>query len=140
VAFVRALAEASGSDLVARYLHYGLTSTDVVDTAQNYLLKEALGLILTEQEKLLAELRRLALLYKYTPAVGRTHGVHAEPTSFGLRFLGFYAAVLRDRERLERARKGIATAVLSGSVGNYAHTPPEVEAYVAERLGLAPVQ
>ena len=138
VAFVRALAERSGSEVVARYLHYGLTSTDVVDTAQNYLLKEALGLVLAELEGLLAALRDLAVRYKYTPAIGRTHGVHAEPTSFGLRFLSFYAALGRDRERLERARANIATAVLSGSVGNYAHIPPTVEAYVAGRLGLVP--
>lgn len=138
VAFVRALAEASGSDEVARYLHYGLTSSDVVDTAQNALLREALDLVLAEVEALLAALRDLAVRYKHTPAVGRTHGVHAEPTAFGLRFLSFYAAVLRDRERLERARAQIATAVVSGSVGNYAHTPPEVEAYVAERMGLVP--
>ena len=138
VAFVRALAELSGSEAVARYLHYGLTSTDVVDTAQNYLLAEALELIDGELERLGGELARLARRYKYTPAVGRTHGVHAEPTSFGLRFLGFYAAIERDRQRLARAREQIATAVLSGSVGNYAHTPPEVEAYVAARLGLTP--
>ncbi|WP_457637649.1 adenylosuccinate lyase [Oceanithermus sp.] len=138
VAFVRALAELSRSELVARYLHYGLTSTDVVDTAQNALLKEALGLILDELEGVLQELAGLARRYKYTPAVGRTHGVHAEPTSFGLRFLSFYAALERDRRRLRQARETISTAVLSGSVGNYAHTPPEVETYVAERMGLTP--
>ncbi|WP_457628784.1 adenylosuccinate lyase [Oceanithermus sp.] len=138
VAFVRALAERSGDAAVRRYLHYGLTSTDVVDTAQNRLLAEALSLVLAELEELLAVLADLAVRYKHTPAVGRTHGVHAEPTAFGLRFLSFYAAGLRDRERLHRAREAIATAVVSGSVGNYAHTPPEVEAYVAEQLGLVP--
>ncbi len=138
VAFVRALAELSGSEAVRRYLHYGLTSSDVVDTAQNYLLKEALDLVLAELEELLETLRELALRYKHTPAVGRTHGVHAEPTSFGLRFLSFYAAGLRDRDRIMRARTGIATAVISGSVGNYAHTPPAVETHVAGKLGLTP--
>ncbi|WP_456411380.1 adenylosuccinate lyase [Oceanithermus sp.] len=138
VAFVRALAERSGDAAVRRYLHYGLTSTDVVDTAQNRLLAEALSLVLAELEGLLATLADVAVRYKYTPAVGRTHGVHAEPTAFGLRFLSFYAAALRDRERLRRAREAVATAVISGSVGNYAHTPPEVEAYVAERLSLVP--
>ncbi|XOB98867.1 adenylosuccinate lyase [Deinococcota bacterium DY0809b] len=138
VAFVRALAERSGDGAVRRYLHYGLTSSDVVDTAQNRLLAEALDLVLAELENLLAALAHLAVRYKRTPAVGRTHGVHAEPTAFGLRFLSFYAAALRDRERLRRAREAVATAVVSGSVGNYAHTPPEVEAYVAERLGLVP--
>ena len=137
-AFVRALAELTRSPAVSRYLHYGLTSSDVVDTAQNYLLKEALGLVLDEVEELLASLRRLALRYKYTPAIGRTHGVHAEPTSFGLRFLGFYAAIQRDRQRLQHAQVAIATAVVSGSVGNYAHTPPGVEAYVARQMGLSP--
>jgi len=138
VAFVRALAERSGDGAVRRYLHYGLTSSDVVDTAQNRLLAEALDLVLAELENLLAALADLAVRYKRTPAVGRTHGVHAEPTAFGLRFLSFYAAALRDRERLRRAREAAATAAVSGSVGNYAHTPPAVEAYVAERLGLVP--
>ena len=138
VAFVRALAERSDDATLRRYLHYGLTSSDVVDTAQNRLLSEALDLVLNELQELLGALRGLALRYKHTPAVGRTHGVHAEPTAFGLRFLGFYAALSRDEERIRRARASIATAVVSGSVGNYAHTPPEVEAYVAERLGLTP--
>ncbi|HEU4743198.1 MAG TPA: adenylosuccinate lyase [Meiothermus sp.] len=148
VAFTRALTEwtqgipASGevanlSDQeVARWLHLGLTSTDVVDTAQNIVLQEALRLIETELRRVQNALKSLAVRYKHTPAVGRTHGVHAEPTSFGLRFLSFYAALLRDEERLLRAREGIGVAMLSGSVGNYAHLEPQIEAHVAERLGL----
>ncbi|AWR86018.1 adenylosuccinate lyase [Meiothermus taiwanensis] len=135
VAFTRALTEWVGSLEVARWLHLGLTSTDVVDTAQNLLLDEALGLIEQELDKVLAALKHLAVRYKHLPAVGRTHGVHAEPTSFGLRFLAFYAALLRDRERLNRAREGIRVAMISGSVGNYAHVEPAVEAWVAQKLG-----
>ncbi len=140
VAFTRALTEwvedvQGSSPEVARWLHLGLTSTDVVDTAQNVLLDEALGLIEQELDKVLAALKHLAVRYKHLPAVGRTHGVHAEPTSFGLRFLAFYAALLRDKERLGRAREAIRVAMISGSVGNYAHVEPAVEAWVARKLG-----
>lgn len=135
VAFTRALTEWTGDAEVARWLHLGLTSTDVVDTAQNVLLAEALALIEQELDRLLAALKNLALRYKHLPAVGRTHGVHAEPTSFGLRFLAFYAALLRDQERLRKAREGIQVAMISGSVGNYAHVEPAVEAWVAQKLG-----
>jgi adenylosuccinate lyase len=136
VAFTRTLSAWVGDAEVAQWLHYGLTSTDVVDTAQNTLLLEALRLIEAELEGVQEALKALAVRYKHTPAVGRTHGVHAEPTSFGLRFLGFHAALLRDAERLRRARKAIGIAMLSGSVGNYAHLEPAVEAYVARKLGL----
>ncbi len=138
VAFTRALVEWTALEEVARYLHLGLTSTDVVDTAQNALLVRAMDLVLEALSPVLEDLKALAVRYKHTPAVGRTHGVHAEPTSFGLRFLSFYAAFKRDQERLRRAREGIRVAMISGSVGNYAHVPPEIEAYVAERLGLVP--
>jgi len=137
VAFTQALTEWTGDGDAARWLHLGLTSTDVVDTAQNLLLVEALGLIVQELDKVLAALKNLAVRYKHLPAVGRTHGVHAEPTSFGLRFLAFYAALLRDAERLQRAREGVRVAMISGSVGNYAHVEPAVEAWVAQRLGFA---
>ncbi|MEN2981189.1 MAG: adenylosuccinate lyase [Thermus sp.] len=138
VAFTRALTEWTGDEEVGRYLHLGLTSSDVVDTAQNVLLVEALDLIGKELQGVREALKGLALRYKHTPAIARTHGVHAEPTSFGLRFLSFYAAFGRDEERLRRAKEAIGVAMLSGSVGNYAHVPPEVEAHVARRLGLAP--
>ncbi|GEM84081.1 MAG: adenylosuccinate lyase [Meiothermus sp.] len=135
VAFTRALTEWTGDAEVARWLHLGLTSTDVVDTAQNILLSEALGLVEQELAQVQEALKSLAIRYKHLPAVGRTHGVHAEPTSFGLRFLAFYAALLRDGERLQKAREGIRVAMISGSVGNYAHVEPAVEAWVAQKLG-----
>ena len=137
VAFTRALTEWTGDSDVARWLHLGLTSTDVVDTAQNLLLVEALGLIEQELDKAMVALKNLAVRHKHLPAVGRTHGVHAEPTSFGLRFLAFYAALLRDVDRLKKAREGIRVVMLSGSVGNYAHVEPTVEAWVAQRLGFS---
>ncbi|WP_027882029.1 adenylosuccinate lyase [Meiothermus rufus] len=136
VAFTRALVEWTGQAELARWLHLGLTSSDVVDTAQNLLLFEAMGLIEAALEPVLERLKALAQRYRNLPAVGRTHGVHAEPTSFGLRFLAFYAALLRDKKRLAQARSSIGVAMLSGSVGNYAHLEPALEAYVAERLGL----
>ena len=136
-AFVDVLGAWSEDARVRRYLHFGLTSTDVVDTAQNLALKEALDHVLAALDAVLKALREKALRYRDLPTVGRTHGVHAEPTSFGLKFAQFFAAFKRDRARLEQAQKTIAVAKLSGAVGNYALIPPEVEAFVAERLGLA---
>lgn len=134
VAFTRAVAERVGEP--ARFLHLGLTSTDVVDTAQNLLLREALDLVLVDVSALSEALRDKAVRYKHAPCVGRTHGIHAEPMTFGLKFLNFLSALQRDEARLRHARDAIAVAMLSGSVGTYAHVPPEVEARVAERLGL----
>ena len=136
VAFTRALTERVGED--ARYIHLGLTSTDVVDTAQNLLLREALALVEADVEGLRDAVRERALEHRHTPTIGRTHGIHAEPMTFGLKFLNFYAALCRDIERLDRARKAISVAMLSGSVGTYAHVPPAVEEAVARRLGLQP--
>ncbi len=135
VAFTRALSERLGDD--ARFVHLGLTSTDVVDSAQNLRLRAALGLILADVRALRAEVRRLASEHRHTPCVGRTHGIHAEPMTFGLKFLNLYAALGRDLGRLERAREAVSVVMLSGSVGTYAHVPPEVERAVAERLGMA---
>ncbi|WP_299433070.1 adenylosuccinate lyase [uncultured Meiothermus sp.] len=135
VAFTRALAEWTTDADVARWLHLGLTSTDVVDTAQNVLLAEALALVEQELEQTKEALQTLAVKYRRLPAIGRTHGVHAEPTSFGLRFLSFYAALLRDADRLRRACEGIRITMISGSVGNYAHLEPAVEQWVATNLG-----
>lgn len=134
VAFTRAVSERVGEP--ARFLHMGLTSTDVVDTAQDLLLREALDIVLVDVSRLSEALREKAVRYKHSPCVGRTHGVHAEPMTFGLKFLNFLAALQRDEVRLVRARDAISVAMLSGSVGTYAHVPPEVEARVAERLGL----
>jgi adenylosuccinate lyase len=134
VAFTRALTERLGEG--ARFVHHGLTSTDVVDTAQNLRLREALRIVLDDVRRLRAEVRRLAVAHKHTPCIGRTHGIHAEPMTFGLKFLTVYGALGRDLARLERARDAVSVAMLSGSVGTYAHVPPEVEARVAVRLGL----
>jgi adenylosuccinate lyase len=134
VAFTRALTERLGE--AARFVHLGLTSTDVVDTAQNLRLRDALDLVLADVRALQAEVRRLAVEHKHTPCIGRTHGIHAEPMVFGLKWLNLFAALGRDLERLERARDVIAVAMLSGSVGTYAHVPPEIEEAVAARLGL----
>ncbi|MDQ3460992.1 MAG: adenylosuccinate lyase [Deinococcota bacterium] len=136
VAFTRALTERVGEE--ARYIHLGLTSTDVVDSAQNLVLRRALGLISADVRALAAAVKERAVQYKHTPCIGRTHGVHAEPMTFGLKFLNFYAALKRDLERLERARESISVVMLSGSVGTYAHLPPEIERQVGERLGLEP--
>ena len=136
VAFTRALTERFGED--ARFIHLGLTSTDVVDSAQNLVLREALGLILEDARALLGELKDKAVTYKHTPCIGRTHGIHAEPTTFGLKFLNFYAALLRDLKRIRHACNSISVLMLSGSVGTYAHVPPPIETRVAAALGLAP--
>ena len=136
VAFTRALTERVGED--ARFIHLGLTSTDVVDTAQNLLLREALALVQADVEGLRDAVRERALEHRHTPTIGRTHGIHAEPMTFGIKFLNFYAALGRDIERLERAREAISVAMLSGSVGTYAHVPPAVEEAVARRLSLQP--
>ncbi|HEX7022712.1 MAG TPA: adenylosuccinate lyase [Trueperaceae bacterium] len=136
VAFTRALTERLGDE--ARYIHLGLTSTDVVDTAQNLLLDRALAIILADVRALAAALRDKAVQYRHTPCIGRTHGIHAEPMTFGLKFLNFGAALSRDQQRLARARETIGVAMLSGSVGTYAHVPPAIETAVAHKLGLAP--
>jgi len=134
VAFTRALTERLGDG--ARFVHYGLTSTDVVDTAQNLLLTRALDLIGADLRAVRGALSAIAWRYRHTPCIGRTHGIHAEPMTFGLKFLNFDAAFARDEARLARAREVIAVAMLSGSVGTYAHVPPMVEERVAARLGL----
>ena len=136
VAFTRCVAESLGDE--SRYFHYGLTSYDVVDTALSALLVEAAELIeegLTGLEKALVE---QALRYKHTPIVGRTHGVHAEPTSLGLKFALWLAEVRRNRERFIQAREGIRVGKLSGAVGNFAHIDPFIEEYVCRHLGLEP--
>lgn len=134
VAFTRALTERFGDE--ARFIHLGLTSTDVVDSAQNLVLQGALGLILNDAHALGEALKEKAATFKHTPCIGRTHGIHAEPMTFGLKFLNFYAALQRDIARLERARDAISVIMLSGSVGTYAHVPTEIEGQVADDLGL----
>jgi len=139
IAFTTALAENIGE--AARFVHYGLTSSDVVDTANALLLRDACDLLLTRIDALLEVLRRRAYEFKDTPQIGRTHGVHAEPTSFGLTFALWFDEMRRNRKRLKRARKAVAVGKISGAVGAFAHLDPEVEEQVCARLGLraAPV-
>lgn len=139
IAFTTALAENIGEP--SRFVHYGLTSSDVVDTANALLLRDACDILLRKTDELMRVLRRRAYEFKHTPQVGRTHGVHAEPTSFGLTFALWYDETRRNRERLARARERVAAGKISGAVGAFAHLDPEVEERVCARLGLraAPV-
>jgi adenylosuccinate lyase len=136
IAFTTNLAENIGE--AARFVHYGLTSSDVVDTANALLLRDACDLLLEKVEALLTVLKRRALEFKHTPQIGRTHGVHAEPTSFGLTFALWYDEMRRNRERLRRARETVAVGKISGAVGTFALLDPEVEEKVCVRLGLKP--
>ncbi|TSA86464.1 adenylosuccinate lyase [Deinococcus detaillensis] len=129
VAFTTALTERYGDP--ARFVHHGLTSTDVVDTAQNLLLDEALDIILADVAALREVCRAQAVTYKHTPTIGRTHGIHAEPMTFGLKFLNWMTALDRDRERLTAAQQRVRVVMLSGSVGTYAHVSPKIEEAVA---------
>lgn len=139
IAFTRCVAESLGDE--SRWVHYGLTSTDVVDTALSYTLVQAVDLIAAELEQLLGVLASQARQYKNTIMMGRTHGVHAEPTTLGIKFALWYQEFCRQRERLAAARKDIAVGKLSGAVGTFANIPPEIEEYVCAKLGLeaAPV-
>ncbi len=134
VAFTRAVAESLGPE--SRYFHYGLTSYDVVDTALSVMLGEAADLLLQGLDKLAAALKEQALRYKLTSCVGRTHGVHAEPTSLGLKFALWLAETGRNRTRLEQAAQTVRVGKLSGAVGNFAHIDPFIEEYVCRELGL----
>lgn len=135
VAFTRALSE-HFPKVDTRYVHYGLTSTDVVDTAQSLALREATRVIMGDLYDLLLAVGHIAQRYRYTPTIGRTHGIHAEPTTFGFKFANFYNAILRDIRRLQAAEENVCVAMISGSVGTYAHIPPQVEQLVAEELEL----
>jgi adenylosuccinate lyase len=136
LAFVRMLEEKVGPE--GRYLHKGLTSYDVVDTALSLVMKRALEILLDELGQLLRVLKERALEHKTAVMVGRTHGMHAEPITFGLKLLLWHAELERGRERLEAALKTISVGKISGSVGTYAHVDPEVERRVCARLGLEP--
>jgi adenylosuccinate lyase len=122
----------------ARYLHQGMTSSDVLDTALAVQLKQSADLLITDLDELLTVLKRRALEHKNTPTIGRSHGIHAEPTSFGLKLAQAYAEFDRARARLAAARDDIATCAISGSVGTFANVSPEIEAHVAAELGLKP--
>ena len=136
IAFTTNLAESIGA--AARFVHYGLTSSDVVDTANALLLRDACDLLRTKVDRLMAVLKRRAFEFKKTPQVGRTHGVHAEPTSFGLTFALWHDEMRRNRERLAQARAVVAVGKISGAVGTFAHLDPIVEEKVCARLGLSP--
>lgn len=136
VAFTRCVAESLGEE--SRFFHYGLTSYDIVDTALSVLLGEAADLIGTGLKDLEKVLKDQAVKHKLTPCVGRTHGVHAEPTSLGLKFALWLAEIRRNRERLGRAAKAIRVGKISGAVGNFAHIDPFIEEYVCRKLNLEP--
>jgi adenylosuccinate lyase len=139
IAFTTNLAESIGE--ASRFVHYGLTSSDVVDTANALLLRDASDILLRKIEALIEVLKRRALEFKNTPQVGRTHGIHAEPTSFGLTFALWFDEMRRNRERLQRAKSAVAVGKISGAVGAFAHLDPAVEEAVCARLGIkaAPV-
>jgi len=134
IAFLTALAEHVGPE--ARFVHQGMTSSDVLDTCLAVQLKEAADILLADLERVLAALKKRAFEHKLTLCVGRSHGIHAEPTTFGLKLAGHYAEFARNRERLKVARREIATCAISGAVGTFANIDPFVERYVAKKLGL----
>jgi adenylosuccinate lyase len=136
IAFLTNLAEHVGPE--ARFVHQGMTSSDVLDTCLAVQLTQAADLLLADLDALLAALKRRAFEHKYTATVGRSHGVHAEPTTFGLKLAGHYAEFARNRSRLVAARNEVATCKISGAVGTFANVDPAVEAHVAKRLGLEP--
>lgn len=136
IAFLTSVSENVGD--AAKFLHFGMTSSDLVDTAQGITLRESGELILKKLDEAIKEVRKKAIRYKKTPAMGRTHGVHAEPTILGLKFLLWYQELLRQRERMEHAVKQIAVGKISGAVGNYANLDPKVETAVCKKLGLTP--
>lgn len=136
IAFLTSLAENLGRE--SRFLHFGLTSSDVLDTANAVLLRESADLLLEDIEKVLKVIRKKAWEHRYTLIVGRTHGIHAEPTTLGLKFAMWYAEMERNKKRLEEAKRTISVGKISGAVGNFANVDPRVEAYVCERLGLEP--
>jgi adenylosuccinate lyase len=135
IAFLTHVSEIVGPE--ARYMHSGMTSSDVLDTCFNVQLVRAADLIIADLDALLAALKRRAFEYKLTPTVGRSHGIHAEPTTFGLKLAQAYAEFSRGRERMIAARKEVATCAISGAVGTFAQVDPRVEAHVAKAMGLS---
>ena len=134
VAFTRAVSESLGEE--RKWIHYGLTSTDVVDTANGYLIKQANEIIRKDLQEFLEVLKRQAIRFKNQPCIGRTHGIHADITSFGLKWVLWYAEMKRNIERFERAAADVETGKMSGAVGNFANIPPFVEEYVCKQLGI----
>jgi adenylosuccinate lyase len=136
IAFLTWVAEQVGDE--ARFMHQGMTSSDVLDTTLSVQLAQASDILLADLDALLAALKRRAIEHKHTPTIGRSHGIHAEPTTFGLKLAQAYAEFSRARTRLVAARAEIATCAISGAVGTFANVDPSVEEYVAEKLGLEP--
>jgi len=136
IAFLTNLAEHVGPE--ARFVHQGMTSSDVLDTCLAVQLCQAADILIADIDALMAALERRAKEHKYTPCMGRSHGIHAEPTTFGLKLAGHYAEFARNRGRMLNAREEVATCAISGAVGTFANIDPRVEAHVAQRLGLRP--
>ncbi len=134
VAFTRAVSESLGEE--RKWVHYGLTSTDVVDTANGYLFSQANKIIADDLVRFAAVLKKQALRFKYTPCIGRTHGIHADITSFGLKWVLWYEEMRRNIERFAQAARGVEVGKISGAVGNFANIPPFVQDYVCEKLGI----
>ncbi len=136
IAFTTSVAEHVGP--AARWLHFGLTSSDVIDTAQALQMRDACDVLLSDLEGLMQAVHARAAEHRRTPMIGRTHGVHAEPMTFGLKLALWYAELARDVARIRRAREGISVGMLSGAVGTFAHLPPAIEADACHELGLEP--
>ena len=134
VAFTRAVSESLGEE--RKWVHYGLTSTDVVDTANGYLLKQANDILRADLVAFTEMLENQALKYKYTPCIGRTHGIHADITSFGLKWVLWHAEMKRNIKRFDEAARGVEVGKISGAVGNFANIPPFVQDYVCDKLGI----
>jgi adenylosuccinate lyase len=136
IAFLTSVAEFVGDP--SRFIHQGLTSSDVVDTAFAIQLRDAADMILERMEKFCSAIKKQALKHKLTPMIGRSHGIHAEPITFGLKMANWYAEMVRNIERLKQARKGIAVGQISGAVGTFSSVEPHIEAYVCKKMGLKP--
>ncbi|WP_020591985.1 adenylosuccinate lyase [Kiloniella laminariae] len=136
IAFLTELAEHVGDE--ARFVHQGMTSSDVLDTCLSVQMSQAADLLLADLDRLLAALKKRAEETKYMVCIGRSHGIHAEPVTMGLKFARFYAEMLRNKKRLQLAREEIATCAISGAVGTFANVDPQVEEHVAEKMGLTP--
>src|SRR6201990_3013581 len=134
IAFLTHLSEIVGPE--ARFVHQGMTSSDVLDTCLNVHLARAADMLIADTDALLAALKKRAFEYKMTPTIGRSHGIHAEPTTFGVKLATYYAEFTRARARLVTAREEIATCAISGAVGTFANIDPKVEAHVAAQMGL----
>ena len=134
IAFLTSITEKVGKD--ARYLHKGMTSSDVLDTCFNLQLKQSGKILLNDIDQLLSSIKKQAIKHKYTLCIGRSHGIHAEPVTFGLKLLTFYQEFLRNKLRLENSIKEISTCAISGAVGTFANIDPKIESYVAKKLNL----